>query len=66
MEYVEPIKEIRKINEIKKILDDKSDRDLLLFVLGINTGVRVCDLLKLKVEGRRMGLWKTQRISFCY
>lgn len=50
MEYVEPIKETSKINEIKKKLEDKSDRDLLLFVLGINTGIRVCDLLKLKVE----------------
>ena len=50
MEYVEPIKDIDKINEIKKRLESKSDRDLLLFVLGINTGIRVSDLLKLKVE----------------
>ncbi|ADC52311.1 integrase (plasmid) [Alkalihalophilus pseudofirmus OF4] len=49
MEYVDPIKDIEKINEIKKKLEDKSDRDLLLFVLGINTGIRVSDLLKLKV-----------------
>ncbi|WP_066159224.1 tyrosine-type recombinase/integrase [Halalkalibacter krulwichiae] len=50
MEFVEPIKDIKKINEIKKKLEGKSDRDLLLFVLGINTGIRVSDLLKLKVE----------------
>ncbi|ARK31349.1 Tyrosine recombinase XerD [Halalkalibacter krulwichiae] len=50
LEFVEPIKDIKKINEIKKKLEGKSDRDLLLFVLGINTGIRVSDLLKLKVE----------------
>ncbi|WP_100372065.1 tyrosine-type recombinase/integrase [Bacillus sp. FJAT-45037] len=50
MEYVEPIKEIEKIDEMKVELKKKSDRDLLLFVLGINTGIRVSDLLQLKVE----------------
>ncbi len=50
MEFVEPIKDINKINEIKEKLAEKSNRDLLLFVLGINTGIRINDLLKLKVE----------------
>ncbi|QOY37971.1 tyrosine-type recombinase/integrase [Anaerobacillus isosaccharinicus] len=50
MEYVEPIRDIDKINEIKKTLAEQSKRDLLLFVLGINTGIRVNDLLKLKVK----------------
>lgn len=49
MEYVEPIKDIRSINEIKKELKEQSQRDLLLFVFGINTGIRVSDLLSLKV-----------------
>ncbi len=50
MEYVNPIKDIDKINAIKKNLQNQSLRDLLLFVLGINTGIRVHDLLTLKVK----------------
>lgn len=55
MEYVEPIKDIEKINEMKKFLRKQSQRDLLLFVLGVNTGIRVSELLSLKVEDIREG-----------
>ena len=41
---VEPIRNMKDINAIRKILADKP-RDLLLFNLGINSGIRVCDLL---------------------
>jgi integrase len=50
MEYVEPIKDIESIIAMKLILKKQSQRDLLLFVLGINTGVRISDLLSLKVD----------------
>ncbi|WP_080844679.1 tyrosine-type recombinase/integrase [Cytobacillus gottheilii] len=50
MEYVDPIKDIQSINEIKKELKEQSQRDLLLFVLGINTGIRISDLLSLKIS----------------
>ncbi|ADC50512.1 hypothetical protein BpOF4_12295 [Alkalihalophilus pseudofirmus OF4] len=50
MEYVEPIKELKMIEEIKKILKQKSKRDYLLFVFGINTGISISYLLKMKVE----------------
>ena len=50
MEYVNPIKEIEKIEAIKKNLKKQSSRDLLLFVLGINTGIRISELLNLKVQ----------------
>ncbi|KAB2331116.1 tyrosine-type recombinase/integrase [Cytobacillus depressus] len=50
MEYVDPIKDIEKINAMKENLKKQSWRDFLLFVLGINTGIRVHDLLTLKVE----------------
>jgi site-specific recombinase XerD len=49
MEYVDPIKDIKQITSIKKKLQQQSPRDLLLFVLGINTGIRISDLLSLKV-----------------
>jgi len=45
---VEPIRKLKDIKAIKKILADKP-RDLLLFTLGINNGLRAGDLLKLKV-----------------
>ncbi|KAF0819349.1 Integrase [Bacillus sp. ZZV12-4809] len=50
MEYVDPIKDIKSINKIKEILRRQSQRDLLLFVLGINTGIRVSDLLSLRIS----------------
>ncbi|MCM3570550.1 tyrosine-type recombinase/integrase [Neobacillus mesonae] len=50
MECVSPIKEISQINAIKEKLQRQSLRDYLLFVFGINTGIRVHDLLSLKVS----------------
>ena len=47
---VEAIKNVRDISKIKQfLLGKKSKRDYLLFVLGINTGLRIGDLLSLKV-----------------
>ena len=46
---VQPIRSIKQIDSIKKILWVQSLRDWLLFTLGINSGLRVSDLLKLKV-----------------
>jgi integrase len=45
---VEPIRDEKHIKKIKRLLKDKP-RDLLLFVMGINNGLRISDLLKLKV-----------------
>ncbi len=45
---VEPIRRIKDVRSIKKMLADKP-RDLLLFTLGINNGLRAGDLLQLKV-----------------
>ncbi|MEK5444282.1 MULTISPECIES: tyrosine-type recombinase/integrase [unclassified Fredinandcohnia] len=50
MEFVDPIKDVNKINEIKEVLKKQSHRDLLFFVFGINTGLKVSDLLSLRVE----------------
>ena len=46
---VDPIREIKAIKSISKLLGD-NPRDLLLFTLSINTGLRVGDLLKLKAK----------------
>ena len=46
---VDPIRRLEDIKAIKSILSDKP-RDLLLFSLGINNGIRMGDLLRLKVK----------------
>lgn len=48
MRTVQPIREIQKIEEIRKILST-SKRNQALFLYGIHTGLRISDLLKLKV-----------------
>ena len=53
MNKVEPIREKEKIAELKGILRQTSYRNYILFVLGINTGLRISDMLKLKVEDVR-------------
>jgi integrase len=50
MEFVEPIRDRKKITQIKNLLrGEKRQRDLLLFVVGVNTALRVSDLLKLQI-----------------
>ena len=50
MQFVEPIRGKCEIDRVKKILARKNKRDLLLFSLGINSGLRISDILKLKVK----------------
>ncbi len=50
MKKVQPIRDKSKIRAIKGNLKKRDPRDFLLFTLGINTGLRISDILKLKVE----------------
>ena len=50
MEFVQPIREKEKIEKVKNILLKNGYRDYLLFVAGINTGLRISDLLRLRVS----------------
>ena len=50
MNIVDPIKEKECINALTRIFREKNSRNLLLFLLGINTGLRVSDLLCLRVS----------------
>lgn len=50
MEFVQPIKEKAKIEEMKNYLKSKSLRNWALFVLGINSALRISDLLILNVD----------------
>ena len=50
MEFVQPIRNVKQIETIKKLLKQQSLRDYCLFVLGINSGLRISDLLKLRIS----------------
>ncbi|MFC4320865.1 tyrosine-type recombinase/integrase [Litchfieldia salsa] len=50
MEYVEALKDLKQIRKIKNMLWKQSKRDYLLFVIGINTGLKISELLSLKVR----------------
>ena len=63
MEFVQPIRDKRKIALMKEILKEKSMRDYCLFVLGINSGLRISDLLNLKIGDAFDGVHPKDRIS---
>lgn len=50
MNEVEPIRNKKQLRQIEKFLKKKNQRDLLLFVMGTNTGLRVSDILALNVN----------------
>lgn len=49
MEFVHPIRGKKKINKMKRILRRQSIRNYCIFVLGINSALRVSDLLVIKI-----------------
>ena len=58
-----PIRRIENIKSISKLLSD-SPRNHLLFTMGINNGLRVGDLLKLKVKAvRNLKIGDTLKIT---
>ena len=48
MNFVEPIRSLNDLEKIKNLLKFK-ERDYLLFCIGINTGLRISDILNLDV-----------------
>ena len=51
MKFVEPIRDIKKVTQIKNMLrSEMKIRDLLLFELGINSALRISDLLGIQVK----------------
>jgi len=49
MSTVEPIRDKSNIKKVENVLAKQSKRDLLLFVLGTNCGLRISDILALNV-----------------
>lgn len=50
MNIVQPIRDVSLINEIKGYLKEKRNRDWFLFVMGINIGLRIMDMLSFQVK----------------
>lgn len=51
MQFVEPIRDIKKVSQIKNMLKAENKiRDLLLFELGINSALRISDLLGIQTK----------------
>lgn len=50
MNFVQPIREVEKIHEVRVVLASKSARNELLFCFGIYTGLRISDILRMKVK----------------
>lgn len=49
MKEVQPIRSLEKIQDMKLYLAKTGSRNVLLFSMGINVGLRISDLLSLKV-----------------
>ena len=50
MNFVQPIRDPEIIRAIKEDLGEKSERNRMLFITGINSGMRISDILALRVS----------------
>ena len=50
MNTVQPIRDKKKIQTMKTVLKAKDDKYYIMFIVGINVGLRVSDVLTLKVD----------------
>ncbi|KOC47752.1 integrase [Clostridium botulinum] len=50
MNFVEPIRDAQKVNDIQEYLKRTNERDYILFITGVYTGLRISDILRLKVK----------------
>ena len=53
MNTVEPIRDLDVVMDIAEYLKGKSDRDYVMFMFGIYTGLRISDILKFRVRDVR-------------
>lgn len=53
MNTVEPIREIDLVNDIADYLMEKNHRDYVLFMFGIYSGLRISDILKIRIRDVR-------------
>lgn len=53
MNYVEPIRDIKTVQDIADYLKEKAPKYHVMFMIGIYSGLRISDILKLKVRDVR-------------
>lgn len=53
MNYVEPIRDVKTIQDIADYLKEKAPKYYVMFMVGIYSGLRISDILKLKVRDIR-------------
>ena len=61
MERVDPIRDKKKLEAMKKYLKGQSVRDYLMFMVGISSALRISDILMLKVSD----VWDGNKIPTC-
>lgn len=61
MERVDPIRDKKKLDAMKKYLKGQSVRDYLMFMIGISSALRISDILQLKMSD----LWDGNKITPC-
>jgi len=49
MNFVQPIRDPLLVEEMANYLRSQNERDYIMFMIGINAGLRISDILKLKV-----------------
>lgn len=54
MNTVQPIRDREKLEDLKEELKKNETRDYMLFYTGINSGMRVSDIVKLTRDDIRM------------
>lgn len=50
MNFVEPIRDAQKVNDIQEYLKRTDERNYILFITGVYTGLRISDILRLKIK----------------
>jgi integrase len=50
MNLVQPIRDTQTLEELKQYFKNQSDRNYVMFMLGIYTGLRISDILELQVK----------------
>lgn len=53
MNIVQPIRDLGKLEEMKEELKKNGTRDYLMFLTGINSGMRVSDIIRLNIDDVR-------------
>ena len=63
MNYVEPIRDKDDIQAMKDYLREWSERNYMLFLLGINSGLRISDIINLRVKDVQGWYIKTKELK---